>query len=49
MKPRVEVGLHHDGGDTETEPGMDLGAGLALVDEGSGLGGDVRIRTLLAH
>ena len=49
LKPVVEVGLRHDGGDAETGAGMDVGAGLVVSDAGSGLAVDVRVRTLLVH
>ena len=45
--PTGQVGLRHDGGDAETEPGVELGAGLrysagALTIEGA-------VRALVAH
>ena len=49
LKPSVEVGLRHDGGDAETGAGMDVGAGMVLSDAGTGLAVDVRVRTLLVH
>ena len=49
LKPSVEVGLRHDGGDAETGAGMDVGAGLVMSDAGTGLAVDVRVRTLLVH
>ena len=49
LKPSVEVGLRHDGGDAETGAGMDVGLGLIVSDAGSGLAVDVRVRTLLLH
>ena len=49
LRPSVEVGLRHDGGDAETGAGMDVGAGLIVSDAGSGLAVDVRVRTLLVH
>ncbi len=49
LKPSVEVGLRHDGGDAETGAGMDVGAGLVVSDAGSGLAVDVRVRTLVMH
>ena len=47
LRPSVEVGLRHDGGDAETGAGM--GAGLIVSDAGSGLAVNVRVRTLLVH
>ena len=49
LRPSVEVGLRHDGGDAETGAGMDIGAGLVVADAGTGLAVDVRVRTLLVH
>ena len=49
LKPSVEVGLRHDGGDAETGAGMDVGGGLVVSDASSGLAVDVRVRTLLVH
>ena len=49
LRPSVEVGLRHDGGDAETGAGMDVGAGLIVSDASSGLSVDVRVRTLLVH
>ena len=49
LKPSVEVGLRHHGGDAETGAGMDLGAGMVLSDAGTGLAVDLRVRTLLVH
>ena len=37
LRPSVEVGLRHDGGDAETGAGMDVGAGLVMADVGYGL------------
>ena len=49
LKPSVEVGLRHDGGDAETGAGMDVGGGLIVSDASTGLAVDVRVRTLLVH
>ena len=49
LRPSVEVGLRHDGGDAETGAGMDVGVGLVMSDAGTGLAVDVRVRTLLVH
>ena len=49
LKPSVEVGLRHDGGDAETGAGMDVGAGVVVSDAATGLAVDVRVRTLLVH
>ena len=49
LRPSVEVGLRHDGGDAETGAGMDVGAGLVVSDASTGLAVDVWVRTLLVH
>ena len=49
LKPSVEVGLRHDGGDAETGAGMDVGVGLVVSDAAIWLVVDVRVRTLLVH
>ena len=49
LRPSVEVGLRHDGGDAETGAGMDIGGGLVVADARTGLAVDVRVRTLLVH
>ena len=49
LRPSVEVGLRHDGGDAETGAGLDVGAGLVMADAATGLAVDVRVRTLLVH
>ena len=49
LRPTVEVGLRHDGGDAETGAGMDIGVGLVFADANTGLAVDVRVRTLLVH
>ena len=49
LKPSVEVGLRHDGGDAEAGAGIDVGGGLVASHAASGLAVDVRVRTLLVH
>ena len=49
LRPSVEVGLRHDGGDAETGAGMDVAGGLVISDTSTGLSVDVRVRTLLVH
>ena len=49
LRPSVEAGLRHDGGDAETGAGMDIGAGLVVSDSSTGLSLDVRVRTLVVH
>ena len=43
------MGLRRDGGDAETDAGMDVGGGLAFTDKVTGLSLDVRVRTLVVH
>ncbi|MCY3820695.1 MAG: cadherin-like beta sandwich domain-containing protein [Gammaproteobacteria bacterium] len=49
LKPIVEAGVRHDGGDAETGTGVDVGAGVVLVDSGTGLAVDLRVRMLVMH
>ena len=49
LRPSVEVGLRHDGGDAETGAGMDVGGGLVVSDASTGLTVDVRVRMLVVH
>ena len=49
LRPSVEVGLRHDGGDAETGAGLDVGAGLVMADASTGLAVDLRVRTLVLH
>ena len=49
LKPSVEVGLRHDGGDAETGAGMDVGGGLVVSDASTGLAVDLRVRMLVMH
>ena len=49
LRPGLEVGVRHDGGDAETGTGIEIGGGLNYSDSGSGLGVDVQARSLLAH
>ena len=49
LKPLVEVGLRHDGGDAETGAGMDVGGGVMIASPGTGLAVDMRVRMLLVH
>ena len=49
LRPSVEVGLRHDGGDAETGAGMDIGGGLVVSHPLLGLSADVRVRMLLVH
>ena len=49
LRPSVEVGLRHDGGDAETGAGLDVGGGLVVSDTSTGLAVDVRVRMLAMH
>ena len=49
LTPSVEIGARHDGGDAETEFGVDLGGGLAWSDPRRGLSAELRGRGLLNH
>ena len=49
LKPSVEVGLRHDGGDAETGAGMDVGGGLVVSDSSTGLAVDLRVQMLVMH
>ena len=49
LRPSVEVGLRHDGGDAETGAGLDVGGGLVVSDSSTGLAVDVRVRMLVMH
>ena len=49
LRPSVEVGLRHDGGDAENGAGLDVGGGLVMSDTSTGLTVDMRVRTLVMH
>ena len=49
LRPSVEVGLRHDGGDAETGAGLDVGGGLVVSDPSTGLAVDLRVRMLVLH
>ena len=49
LRPLLEVGLRHDGGDAETGTGVELGGGVAYIDAALGLSIEVRARILPAH
>ena len=49
LRPSIELGLRHDGGDAETGSGIELGAGLSFTRPASGLSLDLAARRLLAH
>ncbi|MYI06284.1 MAG: hypothetical protein F4059_02895 [Gemmatimonadetes bacterium] len=47
--PGFELGLRHDGGDTETGTGVEIGGRVAYANAGSGLSTEASVRTLVAH
>ena len=49
LVPTLEIGMRHDGGDTESGLGVDIGAGLAWTDRERGIAAQVHARGLLAH
>ncbi len=49
LTPMVEVGVRHDGGDSETGAGLDFGGGIAYSGPGSRLTVELRAQTLLLH
>ena len=49
LRPSLELGLRHDGGDAETGTGVELGGGVGYADPGSGLSVEARARMLVAH
>ncbi len=48
LRPSLEVGLRHDGGDAETGSGVELGGALRFAGAG-GLTVEMRARGLIAH
>ena len=49
LRPRLEVGVRHDGGDAETGFGLDLGGGLAWSHPANGVSAEMSGRALLTH
>ena len=49
LRPSLELGLRHDGGDAETGTGVELGGRIRYADAGSGLTVEANARTLIAH
>ena len=49
LKPSLEVGLPHDGGDADTGAGMNVVAGLAVSDSTTRLSVDVRVPVLVGY
>ncbi len=49
LRPSLELGLRHDGGDAETGTGVELGGGVSYADPASGLSVEAKARMLVAH
>ena len=49
LRPSLELGLRHDGGDAETGTGVEIGGGVSYADPGSGLSVEAKARMLVAH
>ena len=49
LRPSLEVGLRHDGGDAETGTGLELGGGVAWGDAATGFSVEAKTRMLVAH
>ncbi len=49
VRPSLELGLRHDGGDAETGTGVELGGGVSYADAASGLSIKAKARMLAAH
>ena len=49
LRPTVELGLRHDGGDAETGFGVEVGGGSVFADPARGLTAQVTVRGLVAH
>ncbi len=49
VRPSVEIGVRHDGGDVENGTGVELGGGLSLTDLGIGLALSGNARVLVTH
>ena len=49
LRPVLELGVRHDGGDAETGTGVELGGGVSWADAALGLSVEARARVLLAH
>ena len=49
LRPALELGVRHDGGDAETGTGVELGGGVAWIDPSTGLSIEAKARMLVAH
>ena len=49
LRPALELGVRHDGGDAETGTGVELGGGVAWTVAATGLTVEAKARMLVAH
>ncbi len=49
LRPSLELGVRHDGGDAETGTGGEIGAGLNYMNPDTGLSVDAKARMLVTH
>ncbi len=49
LRPVLELGLRHDGGDAETGTGVEIGAGVSYADPATGLSLEAKARMLASH
>ena len=49
LRPALELGVRHDGGDAETGAGVELGGGVSYADPATGLSIEAKARMLVAH
>ena len=49
LRPVLELGVRHDGGDAESGTGVEVGGGVSYADAASGLSVEAKARTLVAH
>ena len=49
LRPSLEIGVRHDGGDAETGTGFEVGGNVVWADTASGLSIEARARVLAAH
>ena len=49
VRPELELGVRHDGGDAETGTGVEIGGGVSYADPASGLSLEAAARMLVAH
>jgi hypothetical protein len=49
LRPSLELGVRHDGGNAETGAGGEIGGGVAFADPSSGFSLEAKARMLVAH